>query len=220
MVWAVDSAVVTASNHKRNAGMRGYIMAANMSRNPFSVSCGTFVAEIPCKHWRSAETAFRCGSTWQGLKRLTGPSRALSGAITAANQWAGAGLWVGAEFSSLLALILSLIVVINSLASLCHSRRVLARLDDTFRRCSSVHIVAARLERISAATVRIIQRGHGLAHLASYGLAHLASYGLAHLASYGLAHLASYGLAHLVVVQFSTLSSHTVCITQTAKIAF
>jgi len=139
--------------------------AATLSNNPFSVSRGTFTAENPCKHWRSAETAARCPSTWQGVKRLTAPLRRLSGAITAANQWAGAGLWVGAEFSLLLVLILSLILVINSLASLCHSRRVLARLDDTFRRCGSVHIVATQFERIRAATVCIIQHGHGLAHL-------------------------------------------------------
>jgi hypothetical protein len=156
---------VAASNIKRNAGARTYSMTAILSTNPFSVSRGTFAAENPCKHWRSAETAARGASTWQGVKRLSGPPGGLSGAITAANQWAGAGLWVGAEFSLLLTLILSLILVINSLASLCHSRRVLARLDDTFRRCSFVHIVGTQFERISAATVCIIQRGHGLAHL-------------------------------------------------------
>ena len=184
-------------------------MAANMSRNPFSVSCGTFVAEIPCKHWRSAETAFRGGSTWQGVKRLTAPLRRLSGAITAANQWAGAGLWVRAEFSLLLALILSLIVVINSLASLCHSRRVLARLDDTFRRCSSAHIVATRFERIRAA------------RFGSLSLSRFASFSTATVCiiqrGYGLHHLASHGSAHLMTPQFLTLSNLTVCITQKAK---
>ena len=140
-------------------------MAAILSTNPFSVSRGTFAAEIPCKHWRSAETVARCGSTWQGVKRLSGPPRGLSGSISSANQWAPITLWVGAEFSLFLALILSLILATNSLASLCHSRRVLARLDDTFRRCGFVHIVGTRFERISAATVCIIQRGHGLAYL-------------------------------------------------------
>ena len=170
--------------------------AANTSRNPFSVSRGTFVAENPCNHWRSAETAARWGSTWQGVKRLTAAPGSLSAAITAANQWAGTGLWVGAGFSLLLALILSLILVINSLASLCHSRRLLARLDDTFRRCSSIHIVATQLERINAATVCINQRGHGLRHLASHGL------------------------RHLVAAQFLTFSSPTVYITQAAKMSF
>ena len=146
--------------------MREYIMVANTSTNPFSVSRGTFTAENPCKHWRSAETAARCGSAWQGVKRLTEPPRGLSGLISSADQWAGAGLWVGAEFFLLLALILSLILAINLLASLCHSRRVLARLDDTSRRCSFVHIVATRFKRINAATVCIIQGRHGLHHSA------------------------------------------------------
>lgn len=170
--------------------------AAILSNNPFSVSRRTFTAENPCKHWRSAETAARCASTWQGSKRLTEPSRGLSRLISSADQWAGAGLWAStgtglwasAEFSLLLALILSLILVINSLASLCHSRRVLARLDDTFRRCGFVHILAAQFERISAATVCVIQGRHGL--------------------------------NHLVMAQFLTLSSPTVYITQVANIAF
>ena len=184
MVWAAILAAVTASNNKRNAGTRTYSMAANTSRNPFSVSRGTFVAENPCKHWRSAETAARWGSTWEGVKRLSGPPRGLSGAITAANQWAGAGLWVRAEFSLLLAFILSLILTTNSLASLCHSRRVLERLDDTFCRCSSVHIVATQLERISAATVCVIQRSHGLVYstrlrFASHSLPRFASFNAA-----------------------------------------
>jgi len=157
---------VAASNNKRNAGTRTYSMAANTSRNPFSVSGGTFVAENPCDHWRSAETASRGASTRQGVKRLTEPPRGLSELISSADQWPGTGLWVGAEFSLLLALILSLILATNSLASLCHSRRVLARLDDTFRRCSFVHIVATRFKRISAATVCVIQGRHGLHHSA------------------------------------------------------
>lgn len=171
-------------------------MTAILSNNPFLVTLRTIVAETPCKHWRSAETAARCASTWQGLTALLEASGSLSAAITAANQSGRPGLWVGAEFSSLLALILPLILVINSLASLCHSRRVLARLDDTFCRCSFVHIVRTRLRRISAATVCVIQRGCGLHHLASHGL------------------------AHLVMAQFLTLSSPTVHITQTAKVAF
>ena len=153
------------SQQRKRADARDTMSAAILSNNPFSVSRETFTAENPCKHWRSAETAARCASTWQGSKRLTEPSRGLSRLISSADQWAGAGLWVGAELSSLLALILSLILFINSLTSLCHSRRVLARLDDTFRRCGFVHIVGTRFERISAATVCIIQRGHGLAHL-------------------------------------------------------
>lgn len=172
------------SQERKRASARDTMNAANTSRNPFSVSRGTFVAENPCNHWRSAETAARWGSTWQGVKRLTGAPRGLSGSISAADQWAGAGLWVSAEFSSLLALILSPILVINSLASLCHSRRVLARLDDTFRRCSFVHIVATQLERISAATVCVIQRSHGLVYstrlrFASHSLPRFASFNAA-----------------------------------------
>ena len=173
MVWAIDSVVMAASNHKRNAGMREYSIAAILSNNPFSVSLGTFTAEIPCNHWRSAETSARGASTWQGPSALLGASGGISAAITAANQSGWPGLWVSIEFSLLLTLILSLILVINSLASLCHSRRVLARLDDTFRRCGSAHIVAAQLERINAATTCITQRGHGLIDIASHGLAYI-----------------------------------------------
>ena len=153
--------------------MRDYNMAANTSRNPFLVTLRTIVAEIPCKHWRSAETSARGASTWQGSSALLGASGGLSTPISAANQSGRLTLWVSIEFSLLLTLILSLILVINSLASLCHSRRVLARLDDTFRRCGSAHIVAAQLERINAATTCITQRGHGLIDIASHGLAYI-----------------------------------------------
>lgn len=142
-------------------------MTAILSNNPFLVTLRTIVAETPCKHWRSAETAARWGSTWEGLKRLTEPPGSLSAPISSANQWAGAGLWVRAEFSLLLTLILSLILDTNSLASLCHPRRVLARLVDTFRHCGLIHLTAAQLERISAATVCITQQCHSLHHSGS-----------------------------------------------------
>ena len=126
-------------------------MPANTSRNPFSVSLGTFTAEIPCNHWRSAETSARGASTWQGSSALLGASGGLSTPISAANQSGRLTLWVSIEFSLLLALILLLILVINSLASLCHSRRVLARLDDTVSAGSCDHLVAAQLATDNAA---------------------------------------------------------------------
>ena len=149
MVWATILATVTASNHKRNAGTRTYSMAANTSRNPFSVSLGTFTAEIPCKHWRSAETAARCASTWQGLKRLTGPPRGLSTPISAANQSGRLTLWVSIEFSLLCIAILAGILDINRANGLRHPRHVLAWLGDTVSADSSDHLVAARLITLS-----------------------------------------------------------------------
>lgn len=137
--------------------------AAILSNNPFSVSCGTFAAEIPWHHWKAAESAARCAHAWQGLKRLTAPPRGLSAAISIPDRSAA----IDSEFSLLLTLILSLILVINSLVSLCHPRRVLARLVDTFRHCGLIHLTAAQLERISAATVCITQQCHSLHHSGS-----------------------------------------------------
>nr|BAR35237.1 hypothetical protein [uncultured Mediterranean phage uvMED] len=117
-------------------------MPANTSRNPFSVSLGTFTAEIPCKHWRSAETSARGASTWQGLKRLTGPSRDLSTPISAANQSGRLTLWVSIEFSLLCLAILAGILDINRTNGLCHPRHVLAWLGDTVSAGSCDHLVA------------------------------------------------------------------------------
>ena len=163
MVWAAILATVTASNHKRNAHTRGYSMTAILSNNPFLVALRTIVAEIPCNHWRSAETSARGASTWQGLKRLTGPPRGLSAPISAANQSGWSGLWVSIEFSLLCLAILAGILDTNGTNGLCHPRHVLAWLGDTVNADSSDHLVAAQLERIRAATVCVTQRGHGLA---------------------------------------------------------
>ena len=149
MVWAIDSVVMAASNNKRNAGTRTYSMAANTSRNPFLVTLRTIVAEILCKHWRSAETAARCASTWQGLKRLTGPPRGLSTPISAANQSGRLTLWVSIEFSLLCIAILAGILDINRANGLRHPRHVLAWLGDTVSADSSDHLVAARLVTLS-----------------------------------------------------------------------
>ena len=145
MVWAIDSVVMAASNNKRNAGTRTYSMAANTSRNPFLVTLRTIVAEIPCNHWRSAETSARGASTWQGLKRLTGPPRGLSAPISAANQSGWSGLWVSIEFSLVCLAILAGILDINRTNGLCHPRHVLAWLGDTVSAGSCDHLVAAQL---------------------------------------------------------------------------
>ena len=149
MVWAVDSVTVTASNNKRNAGMRDYSITAILSNNPFLVTLRTIVAEIPCNHWRSAETAARCGSTWEGLKRLTGPPRGLSAAMTSANQWGRLTLWVSIEFSLLCIAILVGILDTNGTNGSCHPRHVLAWLGDTVSAGSCDHLVATRLVTLS-----------------------------------------------------------------------
>lgn len=123
MVWAAASAVVDASNNKRNARARAYSIAAILSNNPFLVTLRTFVAQIHCKHWRSAETVFRGASTWQGVARLLGASGALSGAITAANQSGQATLWARPEFSLLSTLNSPSIVCINCNNGLIHRPR-------------------------------------------------------------------------------------------------
>lgn len=82
MVWGAAFAAVDASNNKRNARARAYRIAAILSNNPFLVALRTFAAQIPCKHWRSSVFAFRCGSAWQGLKRLTEAPRSLSRLIS------------------------------------------------------------------------------------------------------------------------------------------
>ena len=99
MVWGTASAAVDASNDKGNARARAYSIAEILSNNPFLVTLQAFVAQIPCKHWRSAEILSRGASTWQGVKRLLGASGGLSRAITAANQSGQATLWGRLEFS-------------------------------------------------------------------------------------------------------------------------
>ena len=99
MVWGAAFAAVDALNNKRNARARAYRIAAILSSNPFLVTLQAFVAQIPCKHWRSSVFAFRCGSAWQGVARLLGASGSLSRAITAANQSGQATLWGRLEFS-------------------------------------------------------------------------------------------------------------------------
>ena len=138
-------------------------MTAILSNNPFLVTLRTIVAEIPCNHWRSAETSARGASTWQGPSALLGASGGISAAITAANQSGWPGLWVSVEFSLLCLAILASILDINRANGLCHPRHVLAWLGDTVNADSSDHLVAAQLERIRAATVCVTQRGHGLA---------------------------------------------------------
>lgn len=123
MVWAAASAVVSASNNKRNARARAYRVAAILSNNPFSVALRTFITQIPCKHWRSLVFGFRCGSAWQGVARLLGASGRLSGAITAANQSGQATLWARPEFSLFSTLNSPSIVCINCNDSLIHRRR-------------------------------------------------------------------------------------------------
>ena len=149
MVWAIDSVVMAASNNKRNAGTRTYSMAANTSRNPFLVTLRTIVAEIPCNHWRSAETSAGGASTWQGPSALLGASGGISAAITAANQSGWPGLWVSVEFSLLCLAILASILDISRANGLCHPRHVLAWLGDTVSADSSDHLVAARLVTLS-----------------------------------------------------------------------
>lgn len=131
-----------------------------LSNNPFSVALRTFAAQIHWHHWKAAEGRLRCAHTWHGVKRLTEAPRGLSAAISIPNQSAA----IDSGFSLLLAIILSLVSIINSLSSLCHPRRVLARLVDTFRRCGLVHLSAARFERISTAAVCIAQPPHSLHH--------------------------------------------------------
>ena len=124
-------------------------MTAILSNNPLLVALRTVVAENPCNHWRSAETSARGASTWQGLKRLTGPPRGLSTPISAANQSGRLTLWVSIEFSLLCLAILAGILDTNRTNGLCHPRHVLAWLGDTVSADSSDHLVAARLITLS-----------------------------------------------------------------------
>ena len=136
-------------------------MTAILSNNPFLVTLRTIVAEIPCNHWRSAETSAGGASTWQGPSALLGASGGISAAITAANQSGWPGLWVSVEFSLLCLAILASILDINRANGLCHPRHVLAWLGDTVNADSSNHLVAAQLAAdnaeqfltLSAATV-------------------------------------------------------------------
>ena len=123
MVWAAASAAVAASNHKRNARARAYSIAAILSNNPLLVTLRTFVAQIPCNNWRSAETVSRGASTWQGVARLLGASGGLSRAITAANQSGQATLWARPEFSLVSTLNSASIVCINCNDGLIHRPR-------------------------------------------------------------------------------------------------
>lgn len=154
MVWAAILVTVTDSNHKRNADTRTYSMVANTSRNPFLVTLRTIVAEIPCKHWRSAETGARGARTWQGVKRLSGPPRGLSAPISAPDQSGWSGLWVSIEFSLLCIAILAGILDTNGTNGLCHPRHALAWLGDTVSAGSCNHLVAARLVSLSGSNHR------------------------------------------------------------------
>lgn len=156
-------------------------MAADTSNNPFSVSRGTFVTEIRCKHWRSAETGARGASTWQGVKRLTAAPGSLSAAISSPDQSGRLTLWVGAEFFILCLAILADIVFTDSANGLCHPRHVWAWLSDTFSANGLIDLSGARLAShnsaqfashnggqfltLNAATVCIIQGGYGLHHI-------------------------------------------------------
>ena len=95
MVWGAAFAAVDALNNKRNARARAYRIAAILSSNPFLVTLQAFVAQIPCKHWRSAEILSRGGSAWQGVKPLTAPLRRLSGLISVPDHSAA----IDSEFS-------------------------------------------------------------------------------------------------------------------------
>ena len=123
MVWGAASAAVDASNNKRNARARVYSIAAILSNNPFLVTLQAFVAQIPCKHWRSSVFAFRCGSAWQGVARLLGASGGLSRAITAVNQSGQATLWAMPEFSLVSTLNSASIVSTNCNNGLIHRPR-------------------------------------------------------------------------------------------------
>ena len=113
MVWGAAFAAVDASNDKGNARARAYSIAEILSNNPFLVTLQAFVAQIPCKHWRSAEILSRGASTWQGVARLLGASGGLSRAITAANRSGQATLWARLEFSLVSTLNSASIVSIN-----------------------------------------------------------------------------------------------------------
>ena len=143
-------------------------MTAILSNNPFLVALRTIVTEIPCNHWRSAETSARGASTWQGLKRLTGPPRGLSAPISAANQSGWSGLWVSIEFSLLCLAILASILDINRANGLCHPRHVLAWLGDTVSAGSCDHLVAAQLTADNAA--QFLTLSVATVYDANYGL--------------------------------------------------
>jgi len=142
--------------------------AAILSNNPFLVTLRTIVAEIPCKHWRSAETSARGASTWQGLKRLTGPPRGLSTPISAANQSGRLTLWASAEFSLVCLAILAGILDINRTNGLCHPRHVLAWLGDTVSAGSCDHLVATQLATHNAA--QFLTLSAATVYGANYGL--------------------------------------------------
>ena len=153
MVWAAASAAVGASSNKRNARARVYSIAAILSNNPFLVTLRTFVAQIPCNDWRSAEIFFRGGNAWQGVARLLGASGGLSRAITAANQSGQATLWARSEFSSLSTLNSASIVSTNCNDGLIHRPRHFWGGANT--------ISAGRLASHSSARVSITQAAHG-----------------------------------------------------------
>ena len=141
--------------------MRDYNIAANTSRNSFSVALRTFAAEIPWHHWKAAESRFRCAHTCHGVKRPTEAPRGLSAAISIPDQSAA----IDSEFSLLSAAILSLVFIINSPSSLCHPRSVLARLVNTFRRCGLHHLTQSQFASLNTVTVCITQHSHSLHHL-------------------------------------------------------
>ena len=161
MVWGAAFAVVDASNNKRNACARVYSIAAILSNNPFLVALRTFVTQIPCKHWRSAEIAARGASAWQGLRALVGPSRGLSWLISVPDHSAA----IDSEFSLLSTLNSPSIVCINCNNGLCHLRHVLAWLSDTLGANGLINFSGARFASHSAALVSITQTVKSKHHL-------------------------------------------------------
>ena len=119
MVWGAAFAAVDASNNKGNARARAYSIAAILSNNPFLVALRTFVAQIPCNHWRSAEIVSRGGSAWQGFRALVGPSRGLSGLISVPDHSAA----IDSAFSLLSTLNSASIVSTNCNNGLIHRPR-------------------------------------------------------------------------------------------------
>jgi len=60
--------------NKRTARARENHMAAFLSRKPLTVARRTLTPEKPSHSLKTAEIAFRCPHTWQGVERLLGAS--------------------------------------------------------------------------------------------------------------------------------------------------
>lgn len=186
MITSTDQLITT---RERSARAREYSFAVILSNNSFSVSLRTFAAEIPCKHWRSAEIAARWDTTRERVKPLTEAPRSLSAAISSPYQSEQLTLWVGAEFFILCLAIIADIVFTDSANGLCHPRHVWAWLSDTFSANGLIDLSGARLAShnsaqfashnggqfltLNAATVCIIQGCYGKYHIAARQLATL-----------------------------------------------